>query len=132
VSPLRPLLLAAAVVACAPIETIEAKVGQLRGQPVQGVVQRLGDADSRVPAAAGTAWVWQVRVRVPHAPITETTTTYATGFRSVGQTTGYSDVPLPETCTLRVLADGADIISSAHATGPNAACASVVHKLFDH
>jgi hypothetical protein len=131
VSPLRPLLLAAAIAACAPIETIDAKVGQLRGQPVQSVVQRLGDADSRAPAADGTAWVWQVQVRVPHAPITETTTTYATGFRSVGETTGYSDVPLPETCTLRVLADGAGIISSAEARGGNGACASVLHKPFD-
>ena len=98
---------------------------------MQCVVQRLGDADSRASVADGTAWVWQVRVRVPHAPVTETTMTYATGFRSVGQTMGYSDVPLPETCTLRVLADGAGIISSAEARGSNGACASVVHKLFD-
>jgi hypothetical protein len=131
VSALRPLFLAGAIAACAPIETIEAKVGQLKGQPVQNVVQRLGDADSRMPAADGTVWVWQMRVRVPHAPITETTTTYATGFRSVSQTAGYSAVPLPETCTLRVLADGAGTISSAEARGSNGACASVVHKLFD-
>ena len=129
--PLRPLLLAGALAACAPIETIEAKVGQLKGRPVQDVVQRLGDADGRAPAADGMAWIWQLRVRVPHVPITEATTTYATGFRSVGQTTGYSDVPLPETCTLRVMADGAGLISSAEARGGNGACASVVHKLFD-
>jgi hypothetical protein len=98
---------------------------------VHDVVQRLGDADSRTPVADSTAWVWQVRVGVPHAPITETTTTYATGFRSVSQTTGYSGVPLPETCTLRVLADRAGLISSAGARGSNGACASVVHKLFD-
>jgi hypothetical protein len=98
---------------------------------VQDVVQRLGAADGLAPAANGTAWVWQVRVRVPHAPITETTTSYATGFRSVGQTTGYSDVALPETCTLRVLADGAGLISSAEARGSNGACASMVHNLFD-
>jgi hypothetical protein len=131
VSPLRPLLLAGAIAACAPIETIEAKMGQLKGQPVQDVVQRLGDADSHAPAVNGTAWIWRVRVGVPHAPITETTTTYATGFRSVGQTMGYSDVPLPETCTVRVLTDGAGLISSAEARGGNGACAWVVHKLFD-
>jgi len=131
VSPLRPLLLAGVIAACAPIETIEAKVSQLKGQPVQSVMQRLGDADSRVQVADGTAWVWQVQVRVPHVAITETTTSYATGFRSVGQTMGYSDVPLPETCTLRVLTDGAGIISSAEARGSNGACAAVVHKLFD-
>jgi hypothetical protein len=115
--------------ACASIETIEAAVGRLKGQPVQSVVQRLGEADSRVPAADGTAWVWTVRVRVPHAPITETVTTYATGFRSTSQTAGYSAVPLPETCTLRVLADGAGIISSAEASGRNGACQSVTQKL---
>jgi hypothetical protein len=131
VSPLRSLLLAGVIAACAPIETIEAKLGQLKGHPVQDVVQRLGAADGLAPAANGTAWVWQVRVRVPHAPITETTTSYATGFRSVGQTTGYSDVALPETCTLRVLADGAGLISSAEARGSNGACASMVHNLFD-
>jgi hypothetical protein len=131
VSPLRSLLLAWAVVACAPIETIEAKVSRLKGQPVQDVVQRLGDADSRTPAADGTEWVWKVRVRVPHAPIMETTATYATGFRSTGQTMGYSDVALPETCTLRASADGAGIISAAAAAGGNAACQVVVQKLGD-
>jgi hypothetical protein len=117
--------------ACASIETIEAAVGRLKGQPVQSVVQRLGEADSRVPAADGTAWIWTVRVRVPHAPITETVTTYATGFRSTSQTAGYSAVPLPETCTLRVRATRAGIIAAAEARGSNAACASVVHKLLD-
>jgi hypothetical protein len=129
VNALRPLVLVWALAACAPVETIESKVSRLKGQPVQGVVQRLGDADSRAPAADGTEWLWTVRVRVPHAPITETTTTYATGFRSTGQTMGYSDVPLPEICTLRVLVDGAGIIAAVEARGSNAACQSVIQKL---
>jgi len=59
-----------ALAACAPVKTIESKVSRLKGQSVQGVVQRLGDADTGAPAADGTEWLWTVRVRVPHAPIT--------------------------------------------------------------
>lgn len=125
------LFLSAALLAasCAQTEPVGATLAKLDGRPIQEVIARLGNPQSQDQRPEGTVYFWTEKTSVANAPITTTRVSYASGYRSTAETTAISDVPLPQSCTLRVVADGTGRIVKAETSTANSACASLSRKL---
>ena len=128
-APGRALALLLLVAACGNVEPVPGEVATLKGQTVATAIDRLGNPTSKEPGSGGTTFVWVNQVSVVGAPIRTTETSYASGRAQTSETTGISTLPQRKSCTLRAMADSANVILSAVATGDNAACAEFARKL---
>jgi hypothetical protein len=122
---LRPALtLALLVTACAQIDKADAPLPLLKGQTVASVAAKLGD-----PEQQDGALVWTMETRAPVTPVPSTRVSYASGVPNKIETLSYPDPPRVETCTLRVVADGAGTIASNEWQGSRAGCYAMSRKL---
>jgi hypothetical protein len=102
---------------------------QLKGQPVSGIVARLGPPDSQEQIDGRTAYVWTVQTRVPSTPVPSTRVSYAVGLPNTIDTLSYPDPPRRESCTLRAVVDGSGNVASTDWQGSNAGCYDAQQKL---
>ena len=102
---------------------------QLKGQPVSGIVARLGPPDSQEQIYGHTAYVWTVETRAPATPVPSTRVSYAVGRPNTIETLTYPDPPRMERCTLRAFVDGAGNVTSTDWQGSNAGCYDAQQKL---
>jgi hypothetical protein len=96
---------------------------QLKGQPVSGIVARLGPPASQHQIDGRTAYVWTVETRAPATPVPSTRVSYSAGVPS------YPDPPRMERCTLCAFVDGSSNVSSTDWQGSNAGCYDAQQKL---
>lgn len=125
-SQLSLLVTALALSACVTAAPPQQDLTKLKGQSVQGIIAKLGPADSQQPGPGGTIYTWTTETPV-NMPETRTTMEYSTGRPNPVETTVF--VMKNQTCTLRVTADAAGIISAAEKDGVYAACGTLASKL---
>jgi len=102
---------------------------QLKGQPVSGIVARLGLPDSQEQIEGRTGYVWTVQTRAPATPVPSTRVSYAAGVPNKIETLTYPDPPRVERCTLRAVVDAAGNVTSTDWQGSNAGCYDAQQKL---
>jgi hypothetical protein len=124
-----PFVVAALVTACVTTQGGESPPPQLKGQPLSGIVARLGPPDSQQQIDGRTAYVWTVEARAPATPVPSTRVSYPTGRPNTIETLSYPDPPRVESCTLRAFVDGAGNVTSTDWQGSNAGCYDVQQKL---
>jgi len=104
------IVAALALTACAPtpFPAIQSKLGDLKGQPVKTVVEKLGDPDEQIQKGDGTTYAWY-RVNKSGSEFKE---------------------DLFE-CAIRVYVDKDDKITGFFYSGSNAGCGRYAHMLDD-
>jgi hypothetical protein len=120
--------MALALASCSSVAAPTPDLAQLKGQPIQPVVAKLGPPASELKTDGGTRYAWTIESRVEAVERT-TTTEYATGRPNAVGTTAL--VPKRQSCTLRLLVDGGGVITAVEQDGPYPACSAVAAKLKD-
>jgi hypothetical protein len=96
----------------------------LKGQTVSSLTAKLG-----TPEQQDGAFVWTLQTRAPLTPVPSTRVNYAVGVPNTIDTVSYPVAPPIETCTLRVVADGAGVVASNTWDGSRAGCYAMSRKL---
>ncbi len=120
------LFIALSLSACVTTAPPQQDVAKLKGQSVQTVIAKLGQADSQQQGPGGTTYVWATETPV-NMPVTQTTMEYSTGRPNAVETVVF--VPKMQPCTWRVTADATGVISAAEQDGTYAACGPFASKL---
>jgi hypothetical protein len=104
------LLIVFAVSACArtPFPVIDAKLDELKGQPIQSVIDKLGAANSQNQSGDGKAYVWTL------------TSDFGAAYHAVGFG-----------CTITVFADKDGNVSRYSYDGNVGGCGQYAHSLDD-
>lgn len=118
----RPLLLAAVLAGCGPVQSIDDAFDTLKGQTVAAAEAKLGAPANLEEGPNGAVMVWTASVR-DDTPVSTEKTLYDYGRANTVEVVERPAVPPLTYCSLTVRANAAGTIVAVVRDGPSPACA---------